>query len=223
MRLLVLEDNMPLSEAICTHLTAHAYAVDPVFTLDAANLALKIGLYDGLLIDLNLPDGDGLNLLIQLRQKGCSFPVIIMTARDQISERIKGLECGADDYLTKPFDLNEMIARIQAVFRRYEGRPNPLVSLGRFKVDKLNQRVLVDGKDAELSSKEWAVFEKLIARSNSVISKEQLEQSLYSFNNEIGSNTVEVYISRIRKKLGKDSIRTIRGIGYIFNEGKSEV
>lgn len=223
MRLLVLEDNKPLSEAICTHLTSHAYAVDPVFTLDAANLALKVGLYDGLLIDLNLPDGDGLNLLIQLRQKGCSFPVIIMTARDQISERIKGLECGADDYLTKPFDLNEMIARLQAVFRRYEGRPNPLVSLGRFKVDKLNQRVLVAGKDAELSSKEWAVFEKLIARSNSVISKAQLEQSLYSFNNDIGSNTVEVYISRIRKKLGKDSIRTIRGIGYIFNEGKSEV
>jgi two-component system OmpR family response regulator len=221
MRLLVLEDNRALSEAICTHLTAHDYAVDPAFTIEEAKLALKVAAYDAALFDLNLPDGDGIDLLRQLREKGSLIPVIIMTARDQISDRIRGLESGADDYLTKPFDLNEMIARLHSVLRRYEGQPSPSVSLGRFKVDKQNHRVLISGIDAELTAKEWAVFEKLIARPNSVISRGQLEESLYSFNDEVGSNTIEVYISRIRRKLGKETVSTIRGIGYIFNEDKS--
>ena len=222
MRLLVLEDHMALSEAICAHLIGHGYAVDPVFTIEEAKLALRVGSYDGALFDLSLPDGDGINLLKDLREKGGALPIIIMTARDQISDRIRGLECGADDYLTKPFDLNEMIARLHAVIRRYDGNSSSLVSLGKFEVDKSSHRVLIDGIDADLTAKEWAVFEKLIARSQSVISKEQLEESLYSFNDEIGSNTIEVYISRIRKKLGKGSIETIRGIGYRFNGGNHE-
>ena len=222
MRLLVLEDNKALSEAICTHLKAHDFAVDPAFNVEEAKLAFRIATYDAALFDLNLPDGDGIDFLKQLRDKRSSVPVIIMTARDQISDRIRGLESGADDYLIKPFDLNEMIARIHAVLRRYEGQPSPSVLLGRFEVDKKNHRVLIKGEDAELTAKEWAVLEKLIARPGSIISKENLEESLYSFDDEVGSNTIEVYISRIRKKLGRETIGTIRGMGYIFKEDKSE-
>jgi two-component system OmpR family response regulator len=139
-----------------------------------------------------------------------------MTARDQISDRIKGLELGADDYLVKPFDLNEMLARLNAVLRRYAGNPNPTIKLGRFEIDRSGHRVLVDGKDVALTAKEWGVLEKLTVKPGAIVSKEQLEETLYSFDDEIGSNTLEVYISRVRKKLGKDALETIRGLGYRF-------
>jgi two-component system OmpR family response regulator len=142
-----------------------------------------------------------------------------MTARDQISDRIKGLDAGADDYVVKPFDLNELLARLQAVLRRYAGNPNPMIRLGRFEIDRTGHRVLHDGKDAQLTAKEWALLEKLVVRPGVIVHKEQLDEALYSFDDEVGSNTLEVYVSRLRKKLGKEAIETKRGLGYRFIAG----
>jgi two-component system OmpR family response regulator len=216
MRILLLEDQPSLAEAICTHLKSHGFAVDAAAGIRAAEAALAAGRFDVALFDLSLPDGDGLLLLRKIRAQGSLMPILIMTARDQISERIKGLEIGADDYLVKPFDLNEMLARLNAVLRRYAGNPNPTLSLGRFEIERSGHRVMIDGKDAALTAKEWAVLEKLTVKPGAIVSKEQLEEALYSFDDEVGSNTLEVYISRIRKKLGREAIETVRGLGYRF-------
>lgn len=214
MRLLVLEDQPTLSDAIASHLLANGFVVDAVFDLRSAEAALAVGDFRAALIDLGLPDGDGLDLLGRLRRQGSLLPIIVMTARDQIRDRIKGLEMGADDYLVKPFDLDEMVARIQAVVRRYEGSSRPLQALGRLQIDRTRRRVLADGEEVQLTAKEWALLEKLATQSGAICSKEQLEQAIYSFDDDTGSNTLEVFVSRIRKKLGKDCIETVRGLGY---------
>ena len=219
MRLLLLEDQPTLAEAITSHLKAKGFKVDVAASLRTAEAALRVGDFDVAIFDLSLPDGDGMSLLSSLRKQGSKLPVIIMTARDQISDRIKGLESGADDYVVKPIDLNELVARLHAVLRRYGGNPNPLVKLGKFEIDQNGHRILLDGKDLQLTAKEWSLVEKLVAKPNSIVSKEKLEEALYGFDDEVASNTLEVYVSRIRKKLGKDSIETVRGLGYRFVEG----
>jgi len=214
MRILLLEDQPGLSEAIASHLTSKGFNVDVACNIKQADAALQVGNFDAAFFDLSLPDGDGIALLTRLRQRANKLPVIIMTARDQISDRIRGLEAGADDYVVKPFDLNELVARLQAVLRRYGGNPNPVLRIGRFEIDRTGYRVLIEGTDAQLTAKEWAVFEKLMTKPGGLVSKEQLEGALYSFNDEVGSNTLEVYVSRLRKKLGKEAIETVRGLGY---------
>lgn len=216
MRVLLLEDQPSLSEAIAAHLMKNGFTVDVAASIRQAEAALAVNAFDVGFFDLSLPDGDGVVLLGQLRKRDNRMPIIIMTARDQISDRIRGLDAGADDYLVKPFDLNELVARLRAVLRRYGGNPNPVVKLGRVSIDRIGQRALIDGLDAQLTSKEWIVLEKLVAHPGLIVSKKQLEQTVYSFGDEIGSNTLEVYISRLRKKLGKDSIETVRGLGYRF-------
>lgn len=216
MRILLLEDQALLAEAMSIHLRSKGFTVDAVADIGKAETALSVGAFDVALFDLSLPDGDGLTLLSALRKKGNRLPVIVMTARDQITDRIKGLEMGADDYIVKPFDLNEMVARIQAVLRRYSGNPSPLIKVGKFEIDRTGHRILVDGKNAELTAKEWALLDKLIAKPNAIVNKESLDEALYGFDDEVASNTLEVYISRIRKKIGKDTIRTVRGLGYSF-------
>jgi len=216
MRVLLLEDQPSLSEAIAAHLMKNGFTVDVAASIRQAEAALAVNAFDVGFFDLSLPDGDGVVLLSQLRKRDNRMPIIIMTARDQISDRIRGLDAGADDYLVKPFDLNELVARLRAVLRRYGGNPNPVVKLGRISIDRIGQRALIDGLDAQLTSKEWIVLEKLVAHPGLIVSKKQLEQTVYSFGDEIGSNTLEVYISRLRKKLGKDSIETVRGLGYRF-------
>lgn len=216
MRILLLEDQAMLADAIATHLRARSFCVDTVANLRQAETALKVADFDAALFDLSLPDGDGMVLLAAIRKAGSRLPVIIMTARDQISDRIRGLETGADDYIVKPFDLDELVARLHAVLRRYGGDPNPLLKIGQFEIDRTGHRVLLDGEDARLTAKEWALFEKLVARPNALVGKEQLEEALYNFDDEVVSNTLEVYISRIRKKLGKETIETVRGLGYRF-------
>lgn len=214
MRLLLVEDTKGLGEAIRDQLQDEGYAVDWVERLSLAGDCLRTTPYDLLLLDLMLPDGSGLDFLQQLRKSGHSLPVIILTARDQISDRIAGLNAGADDYLVKPFDLDEMLARVAAVARRYSGNPNPLLQLGDLQVDLTARRVLKAGQPVELSAREWAVFEAFLQHPGQLLTRSRLEDALYAFGAEIESNTIEVYISRLRKKLGKNTIETQRGLGY---------
>ena len=219
MRILLLEDNADLADAITSRLKSKDFVVDIASNIQAAESALAVGSFDLALFDLSLPDGNSLALLQKLRRQGKTIPVIIITARDQISDRITGLEAGADDYLVKPFDLDEMIARIHTIMRRYEGNPNPVIKFGNIQIDQSGHRVFVSNVEVELTAKEWAVVQKLSSQPGHIFSKEQMEATLYNFDSEVGSNTLEVYVSRIRKKLGKDHIETVRGLGYRFKKG----
>ncbi|WP_193368612.1 response regulator [Pelagibius marinus] len=214
MRVLLIEDEPVLGQAVQEQVAADGHAVDWVARLDEADAALRAVDYGLVLLDLHLPDGRGLDLLKTLRRGGDQRPVIILTARDQISDRIEGLNAGADDYLVKPFDLNELSARVMAVSRRYAGNPNPLISSGKLKIDKAARRVWRGEEAIDLTKREWAILDLLTRRATAVISKEQMEEALYDFGSEIESNTVEVHISRLRKKLGRDAIHTVRGVGY---------
>lgn len=221
MRILLLEDNADLADAITSRLKSKDFVVDITSNIQAAESALAVGSFDLALFDLSLPDGNSLALLQKLRRQGKTIPVIIITARDQISDRITGLEAGADDYLVKPFDLDEMIARIHTIMRRYEGNPNPVIKFGNIQIDQSGHRVFVSDVEVELTAKEWAVVQKLSSQPGHIFSKEQMEATLYNFDSEVGSNTLEVYVSRIRKKLGKDHIETVRGLGYRFKKGEN--
>ncbi|MGD0640919.1 MAG: response regulator transcription factor [Roseiarcus sp.] len=215
MRVLLVEDDYVLGEAVRDHIAALGHGVDWMKRLDDAREALATVDYELVLLDLNLPDGRGLDLLRELRRRGADAPVIILTAQDQIAARIEGLNSGADDYLVKPFDLSELAARIAAVARRYGGRSNPLLRRGELEIDLARRIVTVAGKPVDLTAREWAVLERLIRHPNALIAKTDIEDSLYEFGAEIESNAVEVYISRLRKKLGRDSIKTVRGAGYV--------
>jgi two-component system OmpR family response regulator len=161
-----------------------------------------------------LPDGRGIEFLRVRRSAGDTTPVIILTALDQISDRIAGLNAGADDYLVKPFDLSELSARLKAVARRYSGNPNPLIVLGDLTIDLAARTVTRSGRSVPLTAREWVLFEAFMQRPGALLSKDHLEQRLYSFDAEVESNTIEVHVSRLRKKLGHDLIETVRGLGY---------
>ncbi|WDR01539.1 response regulator [Devosia algicola] len=214
MRILLVEDDQVLGGAIRDHVAATGHSVDWMKRVDDAEAALDGVGYELVLLDLNLPDGRGLDLLRHLRARGSSVPVIITTAQDQIGVRIEGLNAGADDYLVKPFDLSEMSARVAAVARRYSGNPAPLVTVGAAQVNLATKLIMQGEESVTLTQREWAVFERLISRRGSVVSRSELENSLYEFGAEIESNAVEVYISRLRKKLGRKTITTQRGLGY---------
>ncbi|MEQ8284869.1 response regulator transcription factor [Thalassospira sp.] len=215
MRILLVEDELMLADAVRDHLLAAGEAVDHSASVIDAEIMLRGTNYDVLLLDLNLPDGKGLDLLRALRRDGSVIPCIILTAQDQISDRIAGLNAGADDYLVKPFDLDELAARLAAVSRRYSGNPNPFVALqGGIEVDLAGRVILVNGVQTDLTSREWALFDQMVKRPGQTLSKRQLEEALYEFGAEIESNTVEVYVSRLRRKIGKDVIKTVRGVGY---------
>ena len=218
MRILLVEDDEIIGGAVRDHIAATVHAVDWVKNLaDAAEAASSVN-YGLILLDLQLPDGVGVDFLKTLRKSANNTPVIILTARDQISDRIDGLNSGADDYLVKPFNLGELSARIIAVARRYAGSPQPMLRVGDLEVDQSQRRLIVSGKDVVLTGREWAVLDLLVARPGAMVSKDQVEEALYAFGSEIESNTVEVYVSRLRKKIGKDRIRTARGVGYSLGE-----
>ncbi|RKQ73038.1 response regulator [Oceanibaculum indicum] len=214
MRILLVEDEPGLGEAVQEHVARAGHAVDWMTTLADAEHAAQTVAYQLILLDLALPDGSGLALLRDLRGRSDKVPVIVLTARDRISDRIEGLNAGADDYLVKPFDLEELSARIMAVSRRYAGDPNPVLRLGDMEIDQSAHRVTVAGVVAELTAREWAVLELLMRRPGALVSKGRIEDALYAFGAEIESNAVEVYVSRLRKKLGREAIRTMRGLGY---------
>ncbi|PDQ22074.1 DNA-binding response regulator [Mesorhizobium sanjuanii] len=214
MRVLLIEDDQVLGEAVRDHVAADGHAVDWSSTFAEARDHLDVASYELLLLDLHLPDGKGLEFLKTLRREGSDTPVIILTARDQLSDRIEGLNSGADDYLVKPFDLGELSARLAAVARRYAGSPNPLIRIGPVEIDQAARRVVVDGMETMLTAREWAVLEQFLRRPGVTVGKGQIEDALYAFGSEIESNTVEVYVSRLRRKIGREVISTVRGLGY---------
>jgi len=214
MRVLLVEDAVGLGDAVREQIADDGHAVDWVQRLDHAETSVRTTAYDLILLDLMLPDGRGLDFLRKQRSAGDVTPVIILTAQDQISERIAGLNAGADDYLVKPFDLFELSARVAAVARRYSGNPNPQLKVGELVIDMTARTVQRVGTVVDLTAREWALLEAFIQRPSALLSKSQLEERLYAFGAEIESNTIEVYISRLRKKLGRDLIETVRGMGY---------
>lgn len=214
MRILLIEDDTVLGAAVRDQIAGDGQSVDWVTRLDAAGDAMTSAAYDLILLDLMLPDGRGIGFLKRLRVRGDVTPVIILTALDQVSDRIEGLNAGADDYLVKPFDLSELSARIGSVGRRYTGNPNPIIAHGALDIDLASRSVRRDGKPVQLTAREWSLFEAFLARPGQLLSKTQLEEKLYAFNTEVESNTIEVHISRLRKKLGTDIIETERGLGY---------
>lgn len=214
MRILLVEDDTILGAAVRDHIIADNHSVDWATRLDMAAEHIDSAAYDLVLLDLMLPDGHGVAFLRNLRRKGCVTPVIILTALDQISDRINGLNAGADDYMTKPFDLSELSARLNAVARRYSGNPNPLVEIGDLQIDLAARTVARCGRPVDLTAREWAIFEAFVQRPGQVLSRAQLEERLYAFGAEVESNTIEVHVSRLRKKLGAAIVDTVRGIGY---------
>jgi two-component system, OmpR family, response regulator len=221
MRILVIEDQPDLSEAIASFLTGHGHSVDTAKSLKEARLCSIAAEYSAVLLDLMLSDGNGLDFLTELRNKGRRELVIIMTAKDQISDRIKGLDAGADDYLVKPFDLHEMLARLHAGFRRYSGAELQAWQFGDLRLDIAKRRSWLQNREINLTAKEWAVLERLLQTPSAIVTKSQILDALYAFESEVGSNTVEVYISQIRRKLRPDVIDTIRGIGYRLGKSKT--
>ncbi|WP_417628260.1 response regulator transcription factor [Pararhodobacter aggregans] len=214
MRILLIEDDTVLGAALRDQVAGDGHSIDWVTRLDAAEDAMATAAHELVLLDLMLPDGRGIPFLKRLRARGSVVPVIILTALDQVSDRIEGLNAGADDYLVKPFDLGELSARIGAVARRYSGNPNPILSHGDLDIDLAARSILRAGRPVTLTAREWALFEAFLARPGQLLSKTQLEDTLYAFDTEVESNTIEVHVSRLRKKLGAGIIVTERGLGY---------
>ncbi|MDF2143172.1 response regulator transcription factor [Paenirhodobacter sp. CAU 1674] len=219
MRILLIEDDDVLGAAVRDQIAADGHSIDWVMRLDAAGDAMAVAVYDLVLLDLMLPDGRGIGFLRGLRARGDVTPVIILTALDQVSDRIEGLNAGADDYLVKPFDLAELSARIGSVARRYAGNPNPVITLGALDIDLAARSVFREGRAVALTAREWVLLEAFLSRPGQLLSKRQLEERLYSFEAEVESNTVEVHVSRLRKKLGAGVIETERGLGYRLGRG----
>jgi len=214
MRILLIEDDTVLGAAVRDQIASDGQSVDWVTRLDAAGDAVRGASYDLILLDLMLPDGRGIGFLRTLRARGEVTPVIILTALDQVSDRIEGLNAGADDYLVKPFDLAELSARIGSVARRYSGNPNPIITHGPLDIDLASRSIRREGKPVQLTFREWALFEALLSRPGQILSKAQLEEKLYAFDAEVESNTIEVHVSGLGEKLGFGVIETERGMGY---------
>jgi two-component system, OmpR family, response regulator QseB len=216
MRLLLVEDDRMIGESVRKGLRQDGFAVDWVQDGRAAELAIGNEVYDLLLLDLGLPGKDGMDILASLRRHGNSMPVLILTARDAVPERVRGLDAGADDYLVKPFDLDELSARIRALLRRQSGRADPVVQIGHVTMNPATHEVLLDASPVALSAREFALLQALMNRPGAVLSRAQLEEKLYGWNEEVESNTVEVYVHALRRKLGQDFIRNVRGVGYMI-------
>ena len=215
MRLLLVEDDTMIGESVLDLLRAEHYAVDWVKDGEMADTTLRTQTYDLVLLDLGLPRRDGLSVLRGLRSRKERIPVLIATARDSVQQRIEGLDAGADDYVLKPYDLEELLARIRALLRRAAGRAEPVYEHKGVSINPATREVMVGDKPVVLSAREWAVLEPLLARPGMVLSRAQLEEKLYGWKEEITSNAVEVYIHGLRKKLGAELVQNVRGVGYM--------
>jgi len=215
MRLLLVEDDLMVGEAVRKGLRLDGFAVDWVQDGRAAEIAVEQEDYGLMLLDLGLPKKNGLDVLKSVRAHGNRIPVLILTARDAVSDRVAGLDAGADDYLIKPFDLEELAARIRALLRRQSGRADPLIEVGQLTLNPATHEVLLQGRQINLSAREFALLHAFLDRPGAVLSRAQLEEKLYGWDDSIESNAVEVYIHALRKKLGSDFIKNVRGIGYM--------
>ena len=216
MRLLLVEDDTMIGEVVLDLLRAEHYAVDWVKDGEMADTALRQSQsYDLVMLDLGLPRKDGLDVLRAMRARKDRTPVLIATARDAVDQRIAGLDAGADDYVLKPYDLDELLARLRALLRRASGRAEPVFEHNNISINPATREVQASGVAVTLSAREWAVLEALIARPGAVLSRAQLEEKLYSWRDEVSSNAVEVYIHGLRKKLGSELIQNVRGVGYM--------
>ncbi len=220
MRFLLVEDDRMIGDTLRAALRMEGHAVDWVRDAAAAEGTLASERFDLVLLDLGLPQGNGLDVLRALRARGDATPVIVLTARDGPGDRVAGLDAGADDYLVKPFELDELGARIRAVHRRQAGRAMPLLAHGGVSLDPATRQVMRGGRPVLLSAREYAVLELLMQRPGAVLSRAQIEDRLYGWGEEIESNAVSVYVHQLRKKLGADFIRSMRGVGYFLDAGK---
>ena len=215
MRLLLVEDDTMIGEAVLDVLRTEHYAVDWVRDGEMADAALRSESYDLVLLDLGLPRRDGLEVLRSLRARRQAMPVLVATARDAVGDRVAGLDAGADDYVVKPFDTDELLARIRALIRRSAGHAEPVFSHKGVTLNPATREASVNGEAVTLSAREWAVLEPMLLRPGTVFSRTQLEEKLYGWKEDISSNAVEVYVHGLRKKLGADLIQTVRGLGYV--------
>ena len=218
MRILLVEDDSMIGASVQTALQHEGFAVDWVRDGVLADTALTGHAFDLVLLDLGLPRQEGNTVLAKLRARRDTTPVLILSARDTVADRVKGLNTGADDYLVKPFDLDELIARIHALLRRQAGRADPAIQLGGLTIDPLAKNVILDGAQIPLSAREFALLMALADHPGSVLSVAQLQEKMYGWDDDVGSNTVEVYIHSLRKKLGAGLIRNVRGVGYMIQK-----
>jgi two-component system response regulator QseB len=214
MRILLIEDDAMIGKAVRRGLADAGFAVDWVTDGRAADLALAQGVYDLAVLDLGLPTKDGMAVLATLRARGDATPVLIASARDTVPDRIAGLEAGADDYVLKPFDLDELLARVRALLRRNAGSGSSLMKAGSLVLDPARKVVRQGDATVALSAREFAVLEALMRRPGAVLSRAQLEESVYGWGEEVGSNAIEVHLHHLRRKLGAATIRNVRGVGY---------
>lgn len=217
MRILLVEDDELLGDGLKSGLNQQGYTVDWLKDGHVAELALLTETFDAVVLDLGLPKRSGLEVLKNIRLKGVATPVIILTARESLDDKVLGLDAGADDYVAKPFDLKELYARLRALQRRAAGRAEPLINYGHITLDPASHSVFLEGKRINISPREFTLLYKLLENAGRVLSREQLSQSLYGWDTEIDSNAVEVHVHNLRKKLGEELIQTIRGVGYMID------
>lgn len=223
MRVLLVEDDELLGDGVCTGLIQYGYAVDWLKDGLAADQALKSESFDIIVLDIGIPKLDGLKVLEHLRERGATTPVLILTARESIEDRVKGLDAGADDYLVKPFDLDELCARLRALQRRgSSGRAISKISYRSIIMDPASHSVTMNNVLINIPRREYALLQKLLENQGKALSREQLNQSLYSWDEDVDSNALEVHIHNLRKKFGSDLVRTIRGVGYMVEKDPNE-
>lgn len=216
MRILVVEDDRLLGDALQTGLRQRGFDIDWVSDGVTADLALSTHAFAAVVLDLGLPRLDGLKVLSKDRARGSKVPVLVLTARDAVEDRVKGLDTGADDYVVKPVDLDELAARLRALVRRSGGEPAPVIEIGALRVDPAARTVLYRGKPVELQAKEFNLLLEFVLNAGRVLSREQLEERLYAWGEEVESNVLEVHIHHLRRKLAPGVIRTVRGVGYVL-------
>ncbi|CAK7031853.1 MAG: Transcriptional regulatory protein BasR [Saezia sanguinis] len=214
MKVLIVEDDSLLRSGLTEALAQQHYACDATSNASQANRHILSQQYSAILLDLGLPDTDGLSLLRQWRNQKIETPVMIITARDALEDRVQGLDAGADDYLIKPFELVELFARLRAIIRRHQNQSDNLITVGNIALDLANRQVTLHGNRLDLTAREFAILSRLMLKKGQAVAREILQQDIYSWHDNLGSNTLEVYIHHLRQKLGKDTITTVRGVGY---------
>ncbi|XBS68555.1 two-component system response regulator PmrA [Acerihabitans sp. KWT182] len=222
MKILIIEDDRFLQEGLQLALQQEGYASDGAGSLREAESLMETTAYSLAILDLGLPDGDGMSLLGKWRKSGIDVPVLILTARDGLVERVSGLNLGADDYLIKPFALAELLARARAIIRRHQGVSNNLIRVDNITLDLTSHEVTVDGGPIDITPKEFAILSRLMLRAGHRIHRETLHQDLYNWDDDPSSNSLEVHIHNLRQKIGKDRIRTLRGFGYLLSKDNGE-